>query len=53
MLTEEEKKKFIDILCSGECESCTFHYWTFLTEYFYEEPKLCCRLVDILREKEE
>lgn len=40
MLTEEEKKNFIDMLCSGECESCRFHYYAFTTKYFYEEPKL-------------
>lgn len=53
MLTEDEKKKFIDMLCSGECDSCRFHYYACTTKYFYEEPKLCCRLVDVLREKEE
>lgn len=49
----EEEKDLIDMLCSGECDSCMFHYYTFSTKYFYEEPKLCCRIMDVLREKEE
>ena len=50
-MTAEEAKRLFDN-CSGECDNCKYHYYIY-SKYCYGEPKIRCRLDDILAEVKE
>lgn len=52
MITPDEAKRELNN-CIGDCDKCKYHYYESMSKYFYDEPKLRCRLHDILAEVDE
>ena len=53
MITPDEAKRELEKNCKGDCDKCKYHYYDSMLPYFYDEPKLRCRLNDVLWEDEQ